>query len=164
MTAPGWRIPAWCRSPRTIFDEYMKTPNQIDRKRDDVHVTRAGSAGGARGRDHRRRSATECGRGHPISGGVAGRQWLRADLQPDGRRRHGGDFARAGVAMGAARGADERRPPGHRRDGQSDDRRATGKVPAPARGSLQRSGQAVRGHDDARRVSGIPDAAGIRIF
>jgi malate synthase len=24
---------------KEIFDEYMKTPNQIDRKRDDVHVT-----------------------------------------------------------------------------------------------------------------------------
>ena len=36
-----------------IFDEHMKTPNQIDVKREDVHVTAAGSAGGPRGRDHR---------------------------------------------------------------------------------------------------------------
>ena len=29
MTEPGSRIPAWSRSQRRIFDEYMPTPNQI---------------------------------------------------------------------------------------------------------------------------------------
>ena len=97
---------------KEIFDEYMKTPNQIDRKRDDVHVTPQDLLAVPEGDDHRSRSATQCGCRHPISGGVAGRQRLCAHLQPDGRRRHGGDFARAGVAVGAAWGAVERRPPG----------------------------------------------------
>ena len=43
---------------------------------------------------------------------VAARQRLRADLQPDGRRGHRGDLARAGLAMGAARREAERRPHG----------------------------------------------------
>ncbi len=38
-TALGWRIPAWLPVAKEIFDEYMKEPNQICRKREDVHIT-----------------------------------------------------------------------------------------------------------------------------
>jgi malate synthase len=41
-----------------------------------------------------KRACAECRRRHSVSRSLAARQRLRADLQPDGRRRHGGDFAR----------------------------------------------------------------------
>ncbi len=36
---------------KAVFDEHMKTPNQIFVKREDVHITAEGSAGSADGRD-----------------------------------------------------------------------------------------------------------------
>ena len=47
---------------------------------------------------------------------------LRADLQPDGRRRHRGNLPRAGVAMGQARGHAQRRAQGHPGTGPERDR------------------------------------------
>ena len=48
MTAPGSRIPAWCRSPRRFSTSRCRRPNQIARKRQDVHVTAADLLDGAR--------------------------------------------------------------------------------------------------------------------
>ena len=57
-TAPGSPTRAWCRSPMEAFDAVMPGPNQIDRLREDVEVTRRGSARrSARGPDHRGRPA-----------------------------------------------------------------------------------------------------------
>ena len=93
---------------KEIFDEYMKTPNQIHVKRDDVKVTAADLLNVPEGRDHRPGLAIERRRRHPVSGIVAARLGLRADLQPDGRRRHCGDFPHPGVAMDAPRRASYR--------------------------------------------------------
>ena len=40
-TAPGWRTRAWCRSRGRSSTRSCATPNQIDKKRDDVNVTAA---------------------------------------------------------------------------------------------------------------------------
>ena len=88
---------------KEIFDEYMKTPNQIDVKRPDVHVTAADLLAVPQGRDHRRWAQAEYRRGYSVSGIVADGQRLRADLQPDGGRRHRGNLAHTGLAMAASR-------------------------------------------------------------
>ena len=53
----------------------------------------------ARAADHRGRPAHEHQRRHPLPRRLARRQRLRADLQPDGRRRHRRDQPLAGVAV-----------------------------------------------------------------
>ena len=40
MTAPGSRIPIWCRSRKEVFDRMMPEPNQLDKLREDVRVPR----------------------------------------------------------------------------------------------------------------------------
>ena len=35
-TAPGWRIPTWCRRPRGVRARPRRPPNQVERRRDDV--------------------------------------------------------------------------------------------------------------------------------
>ena len=80
------------------FDAVMKTPNQIDRLRDDVEVT-APICSSPQRHDHRRRTAAEYPRRRAIHGSVAARQRLRAAVQPDGGRRHGGNLANPSVAM-----------------------------------------------------------------
>ena len=40
-TAPGLHIPGWCPSRFEVFNERMPASNQLDRLRDDVHVTAA---------------------------------------------------------------------------------------------------------------------------
>ena len=52
------------------------------------------------GRDQRARAVPEHRRGHPIYGRLAGGQWLRADLQPHGGCRHGGNLPRARFGNG----------------------------------------------------------------
>ena len=49
---PGWRIRAWCRSPRQIFDEHMPAPNQISREARRRQVTAADLLGVPDGDDH----------------------------------------------------------------------------------------------------------------
>ena len=103
---------------KEIFDTHMPRPNQLQR-RPEVAGDRRGSADRARRRHHRSRPAVEHRRGHPVPGGVAARQRLRPDLQPDGRCGHRRDLPRAGLAMGEARRALERRPAGDRRAGEA---------------------------------------------
>jgi malate synthase len=93
---------------KEIFDAHMPGPNQLERR--PQVKSRRGPAGGARWRDHRSGPAVEHRRGHSVSGGVAARQRMRADLQPDGGCRHRRDLPRAGLAMGEARREAERRP------------------------------------------------------
>ena len=100
------------------FNRLMPTPNQIAiKKRDDVRVTAARSrALRARAADHGEGSAPQHQRGDPVHRRVARGPGRRADLQPDGRRRHGRDLAFAGVAVDAlAEGRARRRPQGRRR-------------------------------------------------
>ena len=94
---------------KEAFDAKMPTANQIDRKRDDVHVTAKDLLTVPQGRDHGAGALPEHRRGHPVHGGLAGRQRLRADLQPDGRRRDRGDLPLAALAVG---------PPSQRRSGR----------------------------------------------
>ena len=77
---------------KAIFDEHMKTPNQLDRKREDVHVTARDLLRVAGGHAHRGGPAPQHPRRRPVPRGVAARHRLRAALQPDGGRRDGGDL------------------------------------------------------------------------
>jgi malate synthase A len=92
--------------------------NQIDKKRDDVKVSRARILLNfqPRGTDHRSRPADEHQCRHPVPWCLAGRQRLRADPQPDGGCRHRGDqpLARCGsgsASQGRARSTAARSPP-----------------------------------------------------
>ena len=82
------------------FDQDMPAPNQIDRKREDVHVTAADLL--AFGPQE---PITEAGLRTNINVGVQYLgAWLAgvgrgADLQPDGRRRHRRNLARPGLAV-----------------------------------------------------------------
>ena len=108
------------------FNRIMPTPNQIAleearrracRRRRPAHV-RAGDA------DHRKGPAPQHQRRDPVHRRVAGRAGRRADLQPDGRRRHRGDLALASVAVDPlAEGRARRRPQGDEGDGRRDDPR-----------------------------------------
>ncbi len=99
-TARGWPIPGLVPIAKAAFDARMPQPNQIDRRRDDVQVTAEDLLTVPAGRDHRARAVPEHRRGHPIHGRLAGRQRLRAPLQPDGRRRHGRNLPRPDLAVG----------------------------------------------------------------
>ena len=140
-------------------------PNQFDKQKPEVEVT-AGELLDFRpgGADHRSRPAHEHQRRHPLPRRLAGRQRLRADPQPDGRRGHGRDLALAGLAVDPhAQGRARRRPQGHRRPGAT----------ARPRGTRQDQGRRLRGqvrpcrrdlHPDehAGRVRRVPDAAAVR--
>ena len=92
-------------------------PNQWEKQRDDVEVTAGATAGlPARDAHHRGRPALQHQRRHPLPRRLAGRQRLRADPQPDGRRGHRRDQPLAGLAMDPQpEGRARRRPQGDRR-------------------------------------------------
>ena len=109
---------------KEIFDAHMKTPNQIGRKRDDVHVDARGSAGGAGRRDHRSGPALNIDVGMQYL-----ESWLGGNgcvpiynLMEDAATAE--ISPRAGVAVGETRCPTERRPPSYTRDGSSHDFRA----------------------------------------
>ncbi len=88
----------------------------------------------ARAADHRGRAAHEHQRRHPLSRRLARRQRLRADPQPDGRRRDRRDQPLAGLAVDPfAQGRARRRPQGDRRS----------RPPARSRGAGQDQGRAA---------------------
>ncbi len=70
-TAPGSRTRAWSQLAEEEFDAVMKTPNQIDRQRDDVQVTAEDLLQVPDGHDHRRGPAAEHPRGRAVHGGLA---------------------------------------------------------------------------------------------
>ena len=74
-----------------------------------------GPADGPAGRNHRARAVPQHRRGHPVHGRLAGRQRLRAALQPDGRRRHGRNLPRPALAVGPS----AQRRPGRRAEGHA---------------------------------------------
>ena len=80
-------------------------PNQVERKRDDVHVTeeQLRDFDDPGRRDHRRRTARERQRRRALPRRVAAGRRRRGDRQPDGGRRDRGDLARAGLVVGAVR-------------------------------------------------------------
>ena len=94
------------------FDAVMKTPNQIERHRDDVHVT-ARFVGSAAGNNYRRRPTAEHPRRRAIYGSVAPRARVRAAVQLDGRRSHGRNLAHPSLAVAAQRRGAGRRPHHH---------------------------------------------------
>ena len=87
----------------------MKGPNQLDVKRDDVNVGRERPPRGDAGHAHRGGPSSQRPRRRPVHRVVAARRRLRADLQPDGRRRDRRDLARAGLAVDQAPGEARRR-------------------------------------------------------
>ena len=136
-TEPGWRIPAWCRWPSTCSTRTCAFPNQLDRL-----TPPSGDAADLL--SHRADASREAVWRSTWTSGlqylarVAGRQRLRADLQPDGGRRHGRDLPRAGVAMAAARGRARGRPrydsgPGARAFRDQHREMLRGRFPEPAR-------------------------------
>ena len=88
------------------FDAVLGSrPNQVERKREEVDVTR-GRAARRRGDTGRRdggRRAAERLRRHPVHRGVARGLGRGGDQQPDGGRRDGRDLALAGLAVGPPR-------------------------------------------------------------
>ena len=124
------------------FNRIMPTPNQIaleearrrQRRRRRSHPVRAGDA------DHRKGTAPQHQRRDPVHRRVAGRAGRRADLQPDGRRRHRGNLALAGVAMDPlAEGRARRWPQGDEGHGRRDDPRGNAEDPRAARRRLWRT-------------------------
>ena len=123
----------WVAHPGLVgiaMEEFVKVlgdrPNQWDKQRDDTFGPKDWLELPARAADHRSRPAQQHQRRHPLPRLMAGRQRLRADPQPDGRRRHGRDQPLAGLAVGAlAEGHARRWPQGHRRDGEGADPRGT---------------------------------------
>ena len=99
------------------FDAVLgERPNQVERKRDDVHVT-----GGAarrlrdpRRRDHGRGPARERQRRGQVHGRLAPGCRRGGDRQPDGGRRDGRDLSRPGVVVGAGRPVRRGARPGRR--------------------------------------------------
>ena len=97
----------WVAHPGLVpiaMEEFVKVlgdrKNQIDKKRDDVKVDGGRPAELPAGdADHRGGPAHEHQRRHPLPRFMARGQRLRADPQPDGRRRHRRDQPLAGVAV-----------------------------------------------------------------
>ncbi len=111
---------------KEVFDAQMPSPNQISVARAGVNVKASDLLAVPEGEITQGGLGTEHRRRYPVPGIVAARQWLRADLQPDGRCRHRGDLAHAGVAVEPPRGAAQQRPAGGRRTGAQDYSAATG--------------------------------------
>ena len=79
-------------------------PNQFDKQKPEVAGQgRRPARLQARGADHRGRPAHEHQRRHPLPRRLARRQRLRADPQPDGRRRHRRDQPQRRSGSGSAR-------------------------------------------------------------
>ena len=102
--------PALVAIAKQVFDEGMPTPNQLDRAARGRRRRRRRAARAAGRHAHRGRPAAQHPRRHPVPRGVAGRPGRRADLQPDGRRRHRRDLAHADLAVDQARRGAGRRP------------------------------------------------------
>ena len=135
---------------REIFDAHMKGPNQLDVKREDVHVGRGGPARGAAGHAHRERAPPQHARRRPVPRGVAARPRLRAALQPDGGRRDRRDLARAGLAVDPPPGDARRRHGGLARPLPQGRRRGDGSRP---RRDRRRALHPRQVHGGARRSS-----------
>ena len=82
-----------------VFDAHMSGPNQLEPPRSGRARHGRRPAARARGPDHARGAAHQRHRRRAVSRVLAARQRLRADLQPDGRRRHGRDLAGADLAV-----------------------------------------------------------------
>ena len=94
---------------KAIFDEYMPEKNQIRPPPERSLAHHGGEpAGDSQGQHHRSRPATQHRCRAAVSRIVAARQRLRSHLQPDGRRRHRGNFADADLAMDPLRRAARR--------------------------------------------------------
>ncbi len=89
---------------KEIFDANMPGPNQLDRLREDVHITPRDLLAVPTGSISGRRIAQQHPRRHPVYRGLARRQRLRAAVQPDGGRRDRRDLPLAGLAVAAAQG------------------------------------------------------------
>ncbi len=98
---------------REIFDAHMKGENQLERKREDVHVTAADLLARPHRHAHRGRAPAQRPRRRAVPGGVAARLRLRAALQPDGGRGHRRDLARPGLAVDPPRRRARRRARRH---------------------------------------------------
>ena len=170
-TAPGWRIPAWCRSRKEVFDRLMPAPNQIapearGRARDRRRPARRSrpsspiTESGLRAQHQRRRSSTSrpgcAGTGCvPIYNLMEDAataeisraqvwQWIRSPkgVLDDGRK----------VTQG---------------DGRRDDRRGAGEDPRAPRPGVRRRYASRRPRScsptwSTPTVHRVPDAAGLR--
>ena len=150
------------------FDAVMKEPNQIARKRQDVHVTPADLIKMPDGPEDRGRPAPERRGRHRLCRGVAARHRLRAAVQPDGRRRHRRDQPRAGLAVGASQ-PEARRRPRHHQGARAPDRARGERQGEGADGRRGLRQGPLRGrrpaHDRPGRAAAVlrvPDPAGLR--
>ena len=163
MTAPGSPIPGLVAIAKEIFDREMPQPNQIARKRQDVHVTATGSSRGPRRHDHRGRAQAEPQCRDRLYRGVAARHRLRAALQSDGGRRDRRDQPRPGLAMDPPR-RQARRRPHHRRGAvpQAARRGACEAARVKPRRAVTRKRPSSSRADRGAGLPRIPDPAGLR--
>ena len=130
--------------------EQFERPNQLDRLREEVETTADElldlSVPGGEVTDEGLR--LNVSRRSALPRRVAERHGRRGDREPDGGRRHGGDLALAGVAMGAA---------GHF---TADDVRKVMARGARRRGA--RGARGVRASRALRRLRRVPDPRGVR--
>src|SRR5476651_1148860 len=165
----GWVASGPGRSGHDRIQESAGRPAEPDRQaasgyrsdRRRLDAVRAGSA------DYRSRFALQHQCRHTLPGQLAGRQWLRAHPQPDGRRGHGGNQPLASVAVDTFRqGRARRRPQGDGRHGARDDGRGTGESPARRAGrrwsDLCARRPDFRGNVDVGDLRRIPDLAFVR--
>ena len=98
--------PGMVEACREAFDEVLgDSPNQIDRKREDVHVTAAEllDVRSTPGEVTEAGAAQQHQRRHPVPRVLAARLRRGRHQQPDGGRRHRRDLPQPGVAVAAQR-------------------------------------------------------------
>ena len=105
-TAPGSPTPISSPVAREVFEPGLGgAPNQLERRRDDVHVTPPSSrtSRSTPGRDHRGRAAHQRQRRLPVPLVLAHRPRRGGDQLADGGRRDGRDLAHPDLAVGPPR-------------------------------------------------------------
>ena len=114
-----------------VFDRVLgDRPNQLDRRRDEVSVTRRPAARHRRhaGRGHRGRAARQHLGGAALPRVLAGRQRRGRHRQPHGGRGHRRDLPVADLAVDPQRHHAGHRRGGHRGPGPADPRRGDGRL------------------------------------
>jgi malate synthase len=97
----GWVAhPGWCRSRRLNSEGAGRQAQPVGKAARRELRPQGLAQLPARATHHRSRRAQQHQRWHPLPRLLARRQRLRADPQPDGRRRHGRDQPLAGLAVG----------------------------------------------------------------
>ena len=115
MTAPGWRIPIWCRWRKEVFDRLMPQPNQVEPCAPACARAARRLAEDPRRHQDRGRLPPQYPRRRAIYRSLAARARRGADLQSDGRCRDRRDLPRADLAVDQIRREARERRDGHAR-------------------------------------------------